>query len=128
MANLDSLIQDLKKANELRKEYENLSIKITDPVNEIIDYAIRTSIISSIQDVLEIAKSVPQEITNNIAKKMDQKYQEYQRKVDYDTRYQYAGSYRSLEELNRKFGTDFNERCIPDGVTIESNRGCNLRC
>lgn len=32
------------------------------------------------------------------------------------------------EELNRKFGTDFNERCIPDSVIIESNRGCNLRC
>lgn len=33
--------------------------------------------------------------------------------------YKYAGIYESLDELNRKFGTDFNSRCIPEGAIIK---------
>lgn len=125
---LDSLINDLKRAEKVGKEISEISIKLNDPIEEIIKYGLEHSIISSSSDVVYISRNTSEYITDRVSEMFD----EYMRKEkeEFNSRfssensdyYKYAGVYSSLEELNAKFGTDFNYRCIPDGAIIR--RAC----
>lgn len=121
MTRLQSLIEDLKKAQKISKDIESLSIttiKLKSPTEEIIEYAINNNIITGSKDVLTICKEVGPDIAEIAANKLDKKDKERRQKEAYDEEYRYAGTYSSVAELNRTWGTSFNSRCLPSGVTI----------
>lgn len=125
---LDSLINDLNRAEKVREEISGMSVKLSDPIEELIDYGLKHSIISNSADVVYISKNTSDYITGRVTKMFDEhiekekeelKNNSFSQSSDY---YKYAGIYESLDELNRKFGTDFNSRCIPEGAIIK--RSC----
>ena len=73
MTNLDNLIKDLNKAVEIRRQVNDLNIKIDDPVEAIVKYALDTSIISSSSDIIKLAGKIPNEILQMISKEYDKK-------------------------------------------------------
>lgn len=119
-AKLDNIINDLKRAEDFMK---NCNSKMKNsPVEEIIAYALENRMISSTEDIVYLAMKLPEELSDLVIKK----YDEYYRKKDttrsnYSREFEYAGVYSSLAELNAKYGTDFNQRCIPEGVIIRNN-------
>lgn len=125
---LDSLINDLKRAEKIGKEISEISIKLNDPIEEIIKYGLKHSIISSSSDVVYISKNTSEYITDIVSEMFDEhmrkEKEELSRRLSLEDSddFKYAGVYSSLEELNAKFGTDFNNRCIPNGVIIR--RAC----
>ena len=121
MTKLQSLIEDLKKAEKIGKDIQSISIttvKLKNPVEEIIEYAINTNIISGSKDVLTIYKEVSPEVADMVAAKLDKKAKEVKEKEAYEEEHKYAGTYSSVAELNRMWGTSFNNRCLPSGVVI----------
>lgn len=125
---LDSLINDLKRAEKVGKEISEISIKLNDPIEEIIKYGLEHSIISSSSDVVYISRNTSEYITDRVSEMFDEhmrkEKEELSRRFSLadSEDFKYAGVYSSLEELNAKFGTDFNNRCIPNGVIIR--RAC----
>lgn len=123
---LDNIVNDLNKAYKLKDSLKEIKSFKIDPIEEIISYALSLRIIKTTSDVLEISRKVPEEVSNLLAVMHDKKIQEiYNSESRSDPDYKYRGTYDSLAELNAKFGTDFNQRCIPNGVII---RGINNRC
>lgn len=118
---LRSLIDDLNRAEKLMSSVLNeIRTNISNPVEEIIKYGLEHSIISCTADVVYISKHVSDSISDLVIKM----YDEYNNKKEAERRslppeLMYAGVYSSLDELNAKFGTDFNSRCIPSGVIIK---------
>ncbi len=105
MTKLQSLIEDLKKAEKISKDIQSLSIttvKLKNPLDEIIEYAINTNIISGSKDVLEIYKEVSQEVAELIADKMDKKAKEKREKEAYDSYWQ---------TTNNRCGVSISSRC-----------------
>jgi len=120
---LDNIIKDLKRAEDFMKSC-NSKMK-SSPVEEIIAYALENDIIFSTEDIVYLAMKLPESLSDLIIKR----YDEYHRKKNttksrYSPEPDYSGTYSSLAELNAKFGTDFNSRCIPAGAIIKSSR-CN---
>lgn len=120
MDNLTPIIKDLNKAVEIREKLKDLSTKTSDPVIEIIEYVLDYNIISSTSDILKVSRNIPEDIADLLSKKYDEKVNNSLNNFKYNDRYKYAGHYKNIEELNAKFGTDFNYRCIPEGAIVDS--------
>lgn len=122
MTNIEKIISDLTKVKSLGIEGGLYTIDIS--MKAIIDYAFEKQMINNAKDLVSISLKFP-ELSDYMAEKYDQKNQDkierYQEQ--YDRRF--AGTYNSLREVPG-YGTEWNERCIPDGVVIRSPR--NNRC
>ena len=103
MTKLQNLIEDLKKAEKISKDIESISIttvKLKSPLDQIIEYAINTNIISGSKDVLVIYKEVSPEIADMVAAKLDKKAKEV--KEAYDSWWQ---------TTNNRCGVSISSRC-----------------
>lgn len=124
-AELKGICNDLNKAYELKEQLNDIKSLKTDPITEIIQFGLNSKVITSSLDILEISQEIPMEVAKIIAKMYDKKISESKKNsFSSNPDYMYAGVYKSLDELNTKFGTDFNNRCIPAGVVISSNGRC----
>jgi hypothetical protein len=143
---LQRCIRDLTKIVEAQKSFNNLEVlkdARNDNLERFIDYAISNHIIDSLEDVFEVVRCIPS--LNSTMSKCVQNSRLMKKQVikdDYDNsgcyrcvvsnnsspnprcEQSYSGTYNSLSEVPG-YGTEWNERCVPDGVTI---RGCNSRC
>lgn len=105
MTKLQSLIEDLKKAEKIGKDIQSISIttvKLKNPVEEIVEYAINTNIISGSKDVLKIYKEVSPEVADMVASKLDKKTKEVKEKEEYDSWWQ---------PTNNRCGVSISSRC-----------------
>ena len=105
MTKLQNLIEDLKKAEKISKDIESISIttvKLKSPLDEIIEYAINTNIISGSKDVLTIYKEVSPEVADMVAAKLDKKAKEVKEKETYDSWWQ---------TTNNRCGVSISSRC-----------------
>lgn len=128
---LKQLIEDIKKVQEAQLLLARVSTtKIEPEIDKLLDYAIKKKIIKTTKDVVDICFVVP-ELKDTISKHYDEYIESIIKKIDkerkdaeyrYDNRY--AGTYNSLSEVPG-YGTEWNSRCIPDGVVIRSR---NSRC
>lgn len=133
MANerLDTLISDLKKAIKLNSEIENITTtKIESPVKQLLEYGFRVGIIDKTGDVLKVCKEIP-DLEDLVTSMYDKKIKENKAsEAKYaaaraEERRKYAGTYDRYEDVPG-YGTEWNMRCVPDGVVIRG-RG-NSRC
>lgn len=120
---LRTLIEDCEKLLKV-EEYvcDVKTTKLTSHIDELLKYGFDYGIIDSVSDVLEFSKEIP-----NLSKKVADMYDERIKKRANDEAhqyYKYAGTYNCLEDVPG-YGTEWNHRCIPDGVVI---RGRNGRC
>lgn len=122
-AKLDNIIKDLRRAEDFMKDC-NSKMK-SSPIEEIIVYALENGIISSTEDIVYLATKLPEKLADLVIKKYDEYHsKKTTTRSSYSSEPDYSGVYSSLAELNAKYGTDFNCRCIPEGVIIRSDR-CN---
>lgn len=123
MSKLQALIEDCEKLLNVEQYVCDIqTTKLTNHIDELLTYAINYGIIGSVSDVLEFSKAIP-----NLGKKVADMYETKIKKAADDSArqyYKYAGNYDRLEDVPG-YGTDWNSRCIPDGVII---RGRNDRC
>lgn len=128
---INTFIIDLKRLIQIENEISKLKTtqNITHPIDEYLDYGFRWGIIDSSFDLLKICQEIP-ELTNKLTdiydkktKEKIEKEKEYQKRKD-EEYHRYAGTYDSLYDAPG-YGSEWNERCIPDGVVI---RNRNNRC
>lgn len=125
--------EDLKKlSQDIKKVYQAESILATitsysaaSEMKKLIEYAMHTNIIKGTMDIVYLCSENP-EAQESITKAYDNYLAEKakQEKEQYTQAYRYAGVYDSISDVPG-YGTEWNERCIPDGVCI---RGRNSRC
>lgn len=122
---LQTLIEDCEKLLKVEEYVLDVkTTKLTNHIDELLKYAFDYGVISSVSDVLEFSKAIP-----NLSKKVADMYDEnIKKKASSETRtyYKYAGTYDKLSDVPG-YGTEWNNRCIPDGVIIRGSRG-NGRC
>jgi len=131
--NLEKCIRDLQKileAEKLMSCLEQMNAKDSN-IKQYLDYILKNNIVKNLEDVFYIVSKVP-----NISKQFSECIEKSEKRgnlvklepkviVEYTNRSP-SGSYNSLSEVPG-FGTEWNERCIPDGVSIRG-RGNNSRC
>lgn len=121
MSKLQTLIDDCEKLLKVEEYVSDIkTTKLTNHLEELLTYAIDYGIIGSVSDVLEFSKAIP-----NLSSKVADMYETKIRKKANDSAreyYKYAGTYDRLEDVPG-YGTEWNNRCIPDGVVIRGSRG-----
>jgi hypothetical protein len=134
---LEAFIRDIKKIYEAEKALKGLEImeNITGNTSTVIDYALSKKIISSLEDVIYVIKQVPEIedvlVTRIYMYKDRGSLVKAEPKIEYKTEYkttpyQHNGmGYNSLKDVPG-YGTQWNERCVPDDVYV--NRDRNNRC
>ena len=136
---LDSLIRDIKKVKEAEKALQGLEIagSVISNIDKVIDYALNTRIISTLEDIVYIVQIYP-EIADALVKRvyLDNNRgdvvkapEKIRTEVKYESSinapYQYNGrGYKSLKDVPG-YGTEWNDRCVRDEVYRDRN---NQRC
>lgn len=125
---LNSCIDDLKKINEaqlLLKDIKNS--KSIDNIEPYLKYILENNIIKTLEDVFYIITKHP-----DISEKLSEAVKKYglndlknNSSANSYNNYEYSGTYNRLQDAPG-YGTDWNERCIPDNVSIRSKGTC--RC
>ncbi len=122
-AKLQTLIKDCQTLLKVEEYVCDVKTKkLTSHIDELLNYAFSYDIITSVSDILEFSQAIP-----SLSKKVADMYDERVKKranEEAQQYYKYAGTYDRLEDVPG-YGTEWNNRCIPDGVVI---RGGNRRC
>ena len=132
MKNIEKFKKDLKLAIEIENKINEIeTTKINSPVDELLNYAFQYGMIKTTMDVINLVKDFPT-LENEISKKydeyMDKKAKSIQasEKRRLEERARYGGTYDRYEDVPG-YGTEWNMRCVPEGVYIR-NSGRNSRC
>lgn len=130
---LEAFVRDIKKVYEAEQTLKGLEImgNVTSNTEKVIDYALSKKILSSLEDVIYVIKQVP-EIEDILVKRI-YAYKDRGDLVKAETQIEYRNApyqynsqgYNRIQDVPG-YGTQWNERCIPEGVNIR-NRGCE-RC
>lgn len=124
MKNIDTLINDLKKALAVEEKLSEISLtKIKSPVDELLEYAFSYSIIKSASDLLTVCKAVP-ELENKLTTMFDNKINS---KKDNSSSYSSPTYYKRLQDAPG-YGTYWNERCVPDDICLSGCYSSSSRC
>lgn len=126
---LTDLKRDVEKICEAKKMLEGIStVNMDAELKKLIEYAISRGIIKSLVDVIELCNELPDYkklIADTYQKIHDDKIRSKSHSSCYSKKdYCYSGTYSSLREAPG-YGTEWNERCIPDGIIVGGN---NSRC
>lgn len=125
---LEMFVRDIKKVHEAEQVLKGLEImgKIASNTENVINYALSKKIISSLEDVIYVIKQAP-EIEDILVKsiyafKDRGDLVKAEPHVEYRSApYQYNGTgYNRLQDVPG-YGTQWNERCVPDGVNIKNS-------
>lgn len=123
---LKKLSEDIKKVQKAESILSTIAtLSIDSEMEKLINYALDRNIIKGTMDVVDLCADNPEAqktITKAYDKYMKEKTEREKESYNYSRRY--AGTYDSLSEVPG-YGTEWNSRCIPDGVII---RGANKRC
>lgn len=131
--NLEKCIRDLQKiveAEKLMSGLEQMNAKDSN-VKQYLDYILRNRIVKNMEDVFYIVIKMP-EISKQLAECIEKSERRgnlvklKENIVIQSSRCQYSGTYNSLKDVPG-YGTEWNERCVPDGVSIKGY-GSNSRC
>lgn len=118
---LIQLIKDINTIYEIQGYLSNIKTIEMNGLNELLDYSIKHNIINNIEDIVTLCIEFP-DLKDIITKKYDE-YIKANIKEN-NERYKYSGTYNSLKDIPG-YGTEWNSRCIPDGVYIKkTNRRC----
>lgn len=118
---LVTFISDIKKTIKAQDYLIDVSTtKLSSPLDELLEYGFNWNIIKSSYDVLKICYEIP-EIENKLTTLYDKKIEEKINKANSSNKY--AGVYERIEDVPG-YGTEWNNRCIPDGVIIKNNGRC----
>ncbi|MDO4283358.1 MAG: hypothetical protein Q4D02_06925 [Clostridia bacterium] len=63
---LNSIINDLNQVEKMRSELSNIRTRISNPIEEIIQYGLEHFIISSTADVVYISKNISDILVNDL--------------------------------------------------------------
>lgn len=129
---LDICIEDLQKickAQTLLKDVKNSNP--VDNVEPYLKYILENRVVKDLEDVFYIVTTYPDiaERMSNAIKKYgldglkDKSSSSSNSNSDY---YRYSGTYDDIRDVPG-YGTEWNDRCIPDGVSIRG-RDRNERC
>lgn len=111
------MTNDINRNYEIQGYLSNIKTIEINGLNELLDYSIKHNIINNIDDIVTLCIEFP-DLKDIITKKYDEYIKEN------NERYKYAGTYNSLKDIPG-YGTEWNSRCIPDGVYIrKTNRRC----
>ena len=126
--NMENLINDLKTAIEIEHKIVNLkTLKMESPVEKLIETAIDYRTIKTTSDLFNVVKQFPEfeeriiSIYDKILEKKQKERDEYYKKEIIRTS-KYSGTYDNYSDAPG-YGTEWNERCIPDGVYIRNAYG-----
>lgn len=132
MRNIEILKKDLKIAIEIENKINEIETKrIDSPVEELLNYAFQYGIIKTTIDVINLVKEFPA-LENEISQKYDEYMEKKAKSIQasekrrLEERAKYGGTYDRYEDVPG-YGTEWNMRCVPDGVYIR-NSGRNSRC
>lgn len=146
---LDKCIRDLRKIMEAERALQSLEIIRNTQTNitKFIEYALSVGLISTLEEVFYLVQQIP-EISDTLAQCI-RKSEERAKLVDVKPKtntvteyvyvdssprgsardagpnapYQYNGKgYNSIKEIPG-YGTEWNDRCVPDGVNRNSSNG-----
>ena len=132
MKNIEKFKKDLKLAIEIENKINEIeTTKINSPVEELLNYAFQYGMIKTTMDVISLVKDFPtleSEISKKYDEYMDKKAKSIQasEKRRLEERARYGGTYDRYEDVPG-YGTEWNMRCVPEGVYIR-NSGRNSRC
>lgn len=127
---LDKCIKDISKINEAQKLLEEITYNInSNNLNNYLSYVIKNKVVCTLGEVFYIVTKIP-EISEAMEKVISIHGLNGVNKVtetilqDREPSYP-SGNYNSLSDVPG-YGTDWNERCVPKGVSINNRR--NERC
>lgn len=125
---LQILIQDLKTAKEIEDKIGKLqTLKMDSPIQQLIERAIDYRILKNTSDLFKLVKEFPNleeriiHIYDNYLYKKNEAREKYL-KQEAIRNSKYSGTYDKLSDAPG-YGTEWNERCVPDGVYVRSGIG-----
>ena len=120
MKNINTLINDLKKAISIEEKLSEISLtKIKSPVDELLEYAFSHSVIKNASDLLKLCKTFPM-----LESKLTAMYDNKTNKGAGSSGVTY---YERIQDVPG-YGVTWNERCIPDDVVIRGYATYPSRC
>ena len=117
-------IMSTRDITNILKQYDDGK----DPIDTMLKYAIEKGIIGGARDVMTVSNAIP-ELEVRVADLYDESVEKEKDRLRQETANlqsqwdrRYAGTYKSLSDVPG-YGTEWNERCIPDGVSINRGKG-----